>query len=477
MMTRRGFIGSAAAAVSLGAFRTCAAGAGCVGRPNLVLGVVSDIHAPSSANMDAFRKALVWYRERGADGVVLTGDLTTWSEESEFMAVSKVWNSIFPDDRLPDGRKVEKLFVTGNHDVDGWDSPKGRANFRRPVEESGFPYHREEFWKRYFGEPYAAVVRKEVKGYTFVLRNWHSRHSRFREGNPLPDWFAAHGKELPTDRPFFLLQHEPPLGGCNSPWANPSVCDRGEAAKCLSMFPNAVALTGHTHYSLGDDSSVWQGAYTSVNCGSACAWPFTAAGRENGHAGDENEVEMQMIPKDSARQAMILSVYADRLVFERRDLIDGEPLGDDWIIPIGHGAARPYAHGIRRTATPAPRFGPGAKVTVVAKEGEDRAGDRHEQIVVTFPAVNGLLGGARAYDFEVSAEGLCADGRWVSCGSKAVFSPNAFRSPKADVRPVTCVFAKRGFSGKVAARFSVRPRDVWGKAGSSIVSARFGIES
>lgn len=33
---------------------------------------------------------------------------------------AEAWNRVFPDGLSPDGRKIEKLFVTGNHDVAGW---------------------------------------------------------------------------------------------------------------------------------------------------------------------------------------------------------------------------------------------------------------------------------------------------------------------------------------------------------------------
>ena len=52
--------------------------------------------------------------------VVVAGDLSDWGLKSGLKYVAEAWHSVFPDDRAPDGRKVEKLFCTGNHDYDGY---------------------------------------------------------------------------------------------------------------------------------------------------------------------------------------------------------------------------------------------------------------------------------------------------------------------------------------------------------------------
>ena len=40
--------------------------------------------------------------------------------------------------------------------------------------------------------------------------------------------------------------------------------DKGIATKTLSNYPNAIAFSGHSHYSLTDERSIWQGAFTSI---------------------------------------------------------------------------------------------------------------------------------------------------------------------------------------------------------------------
>ena len=124
--TRRGFIGGVAA---IGAV------AGCrvfpladAGRPLLRIGVVSDVHIrlakggetfEDGYGVETFEKALEYYRDMGADAVVIAGDMADSGLVGELKAVAGVWYRVFPDDRAPDGRRVERIFVFGNHDAYG----------------------------------------------------------------------------------------------------------------------------------------------------------------------------------------------------------------------------------------------------------------------------------------------------------------------------------------------------------------------
>ena len=128
---------------------------------------------------------------------------------------------------------------------------------------------------------------KEVNGYTFVLRNWVScvgdegRTLPLARGlpndpNPVPAWFAAHGAELDPSRPFFYCQHEHPRDTCSSPYADDS-CDDGTSTRILSGYHNCIAFSGHSHISLLEERTIWQGAFTSVGCRSTSGWQFTFA--------------------------------------------------------------------------------------------------------------------------------------------------------------------------------------------------------
>ena len=129
-MTRRNFFIGGAAFASLGAFAgnrfiLAAAGFKAGGKPRLKFGVLSDIHIlrigaeekmSGGGNNLTFRHALEWFRSQDVDAVVIAGDMADKGLDENLMAVADAWYSVFPDGKRPDGRPVEKVFVTGNHD-------------------------------------------------------------------------------------------------------------------------------------------------------------------------------------------------------------------------------------------------------------------------------------------------------------------------------------------------------------------------
>ena len=96
--------------------------------PRLAIGIMSDIHIQlvrkdgkdSFNGAERFRKALEWLRDQGVDGVTISGDLADHGLVEELEEVGRIWRSVFPGDKAPDGRHVERLFVYGNHDWEGF---------------------------------------------------------------------------------------------------------------------------------------------------------------------------------------------------------------------------------------------------------------------------------------------------------------------------------------------------------------------
>ena len=85
--------------------------AGSAGTPNLVFGVVTDIHISLSVDKgvkrfegaEMFRRALEYFRSQGVDGVAMCGDMADHGFINELEEVGRIWHEVFPGDRLPDG--------------------------------------------------------------------------------------------------------------------------------------------------------------------------------------------------------------------------------------------------------------------------------------------------------------------------------------------------------------------------------------
>ncbi len=485
-LKRREFLGVAAAFGAAGDARPATPGlARDLGEARLRVGIVSDIHITNRTpgardSHEYFVKALRFFDAEKVDAVLVAGDLFTSGRIRELELVAWAWNQVFPNDTAADGRHVERLFVTGNHDLDDWTYHLAKNETLEQkatrVKDEMFSFHRQETWKRLFGEDYAPYYAKTVKGYTFIMRHWPSRflHEQSAAREALVEW----GPKVARDKVFFYCQHEPVADTVNATWlldGERSTEDQENpplARKALDAYPNCICLTGHSHCSLADERSIWQGTFTAVNCGCLVGWAFSERGRENGHDCDgtpEPVREMPTFDKTTVRHGMLMTVYDNAVRFHRREFVKDGVLGPDWVVPLAT-AERPYAFEPRRAAAKAPRFAADAEVKVarIAK-GRDRAGHEHAQVEVAVPPVTSATGGDRAHDYSVRLEMRIADTVRV-LDEKRVYSPKFMWAEADDCEPVRCRFAESALPKGRLLRFVVTPYSCWLRAGASISS-------
>ena len=474
--TRRAFIGQ-------GAFAFLAAAGmghrafGATGTARLRFGALSDIHIRrGKGSCDIFEKALTYFRDQKVDAVLIAGDLADSGLDSQLRRVGETWRRVFPDDRRPDGEHVEKIFVTGNHDFEGWRYGAARK-FGITKEKDGndiLSLHMAEGWKRAFDEDYAPMYVKTVKGYKFVGVHYDPDGGYHKEG-AIAAFLESHRDELAGSKPFFYTQHFHPQGTCSAPWAWGE--DKGYSTAALSVFPNAVSFTGHSHTPITDDRTLWRGAFTSVGTASL-RFLVLFGGRENssiwGEKGLDLHQQMPALTGRDAQQGQLVTVYDDRIVLERRDFANDLPAAPDWIVPL---PAHASSFAERAKEAPVPEFSAGAEVTVERIKGKNRANEETEQFVVSFPNVKGLAGGAHAFDFQVTVEAEEVDRPkiWVT---KRVYSPHFYWAAEKDDDTVTCVFAcsELPAPNKVPTergrrfRFAVAPANSFGGHGKAIRS-------
>ena len=91
--------------------------------PDMRFGVVSDVHvreATGPFGTEALYKAFTWFRDQGVDGVVIAGDMADYGLVAQLQCVADAWEKAFPGGRGAGGKPVEKLFIYGNHDIEGF---------------------------------------------------------------------------------------------------------------------------------------------------------------------------------------------------------------------------------------------------------------------------------------------------------------------------------------------------------------------
>lgn len=438
-----------------------------VGRPNLRFGVVSDVHIGVSGPLNTaqrLEKALRWFDAQGVDAVMVPGDIAHSGKISELEVFANVWQAVFPDDRGADGRPVVKLFVTGNHDLEAW-WVKG-DNAWRTAHVFNHGDNPACVWERLFHEPWQLVWKREVKGYTFVGAQWPTKNAK----PPIADWFRTHADELRGAKPFFYVQHAHPKGTCGDGKIS---YDDGTATRVLAPFPNAVAITGHSHQTLTDESSIWQGAFTSVNAG--C---LRSGANDRWHAGYDSifpsysakRTLNRMIPLDSLEGGcgLLVDVFDDHLLFQRRSFAHDLPLGDDWCVALPAAAGGAFDPKRQKTESAGPAFAQDAHLAVArcavapaAIAGPALKGKPCVWVKIPHPRT--VRPGSRVYDFEVE---LRVDGK---CVLKRLVLANGFNVPESFADRVSdCLFGVDEIPAGGDVRIAVTPRNAFGVAGRKI---------
>lgn len=477
MLNRRTFLKSVSAAAALPAW-------GGARTPNLVFGILSDMHVTTPETCEHLEKALVYFKAQGVDAVVFAGDMIDDGLESELALVAETWYRVFPGDKGLDGCKVEKLFVYGNHDVQNY-TKAWADEIKIPWEKVqreclSLGTRRKDVFERLFREAWQPLWMKTVKGYRFVGSNYQYRNDRQRRverpGEPsLGDFFDAHRAELVGEKPFFFVQHMHPKGTCSAPWTWGQ--DDGTATRVLEPFPNAVALTGHSHTPLNDERTLWRGSFTSVGT-AALRFLIPFGGRENSEIDGAEDTGEQLLPRlrpYDGKHGLVCRVYDDRITFERRDFMNGLSLGPDWVVPL---PARAESFAQRSLKARPPEFPNGASISVSRGVAKSRKGVETPALFVAFPNVFAADGRARAFDFEVCLEELDVDAVKVR-RTKRVYSAGYYRAEAADEKTVMCPFALADLpppNGPLDPlrgrrwRFSVRPCDSFGKKGAVLTT-------
>ena len=456
-INRRSFFGGLAASVALSGCK-CLLGGG--RKPQLKLGVISDIHITTSSpeSTNKFRTALREFRSLGADAVLVAGDLADWGLKSNLKTVKAVW------DEVMGGTGTVPLMITGNHDFDGWwygDMTLDMHMQGYSEDEALKTLGMKACWEEVFHEPFADVRKRTVKGFDFVSAEWHVDG---KENNDalVAQWLKDHADELKGGRPFFFIRHSPVPNTVSSSAKEPE----NPLYNALQAFPNCVAFNGHTHRTFFDEGSVWQGGFTAISIPSI-EYQAMPRGYENGsdQRRGGSTCAMPRIPTQGEHadaQGYFVSVFADRLEIRRFDFAAGEEV-EPWTLPWPIAADRPFAEGARAKVAPVPEFSSDAQVALRVYNADTRGG--HWTIFWELAFLRAKAESGRVFDYEVRVE-MASDGSVAA--TKRFLSPAFYKVEREEPETVRVYFDGMDVPETGRYRLAVYPRNCFGCAGRPI---------
>lgn len=126
------------------------------------------------------------------------------------------------------------------------------------------------------------------------------------------DWLDSELQKAAADsdgKPIFVMTHNQPL---NTSYGSEDWGDK-YLGEVLSKYPNVIDFSGHVHYSVLDERSIWQGEYTVINTQSL-SYIELEQGKENG-----------TIPPnaDAAPMGYIIDFNEDSFSIHRINFADG----------------------------------------------------------------------------------------------------------------------------------------------------------
>lgn len=419
-MLRRDFL-RGAAAFGLGGWRIFAAPPGWrpEGKPELVFGVVSDTHLRTANNGKYstrywsdkwFVAALRAFHAANVDAVLHCGDMAHCGQVEEMEFHAAAWRKVFPRDLAPDGHKVERLFVTGNHDLEALNYGIGELvrkihpdpeEMKKHVLATDIAAH----WERIWGEPYADVWHRTVKGYHFFGRHYVPGKGIAIEAQTVELVKKIMGRGTRCGKPFFLFSHIRPRRAMN---------------RAMREYPDAVAFFGHWHQSAANWNRIYMWSTgPTIQCPSCAPQGVNALAMKADAFGPK--VPIADSPEMcGSRQCYVVRVYGDALVIARHEVGKGGKLGPDWVMPLGKYDPHPFSQDELRKTIGEPQF---------RKDGELKVENEEKAQKLSIPLADGNPDSrVFAYDVEVVGEDpdkkLCKSVYAAGCSMGIGHEPN-----------------------------------------------------
>lgn len=311
------------------------------------IGIISDTQLPRNNKKTTYRehllKALTQLKEQNVEMIIHAGDVGDSSSSYAYKTYNEVFNSVYTDkNNVP-----EKLYILGNHDM--W----GISNRNSPG-----PKHRK--FKRILGE--TPNSHKVVNGFHFIGASPDQGSTSEGYSEKATAWLEEQieiaVKDTP-DMPVFVVTHQNPADTVygSDDWSDPAL------DPVLRKHSNVVSISGHSHYSLLDERSIYQNAYTALQTQSL-AYIENETGKFDPFKGKIASVP----PKDEDYPfMMIMEVGEDNTKIHRWNITDNKEEKADRLWTIDYPLTKEnfkYTTELRKSANQAPSMANSKEVTL-----------------------------------------------------------------------------------------------------------------
>ncbi len=281
----------------------------------LRVAIISDLQLPNSKEKDthqyeSFKSTLTELKDKGMDALIIDGDFTDVGTRNAWGTYKEIYDEVMKGEKDP-----IKLFVLGNHDY--WLPYFGEC-FEIPS-----PAKMQKRFTKYTGEPMNS--HKVINGYHFIC--WSSLNGTYDKCSTNTDEVRAEldkaVKDDPT-KPIFVITHLNPKDTAygSDDWGNDDI------NTVLKDYPQAISISGHSHYSLIDERSISQKDYTALTTQSL-DYIELEQGKYNGSI--PTDAYGNRIAEDLPA-CLYMTIEKDKVTLERLEANTGKTLKEPWVI-------------------------------------------------------------------------------------------------------------------------------------------------
>ena len=251
-----------------------------------------------------FYKTLKVLKKNNVDLIIIAGDITNDGQTANYISFKKIFNSIYDNEQPP-----MVISIMGNHD---YMDTLFNTNIQR----------QKKFYKFMNSYPFSHYI---INNYNFIF--WSNENLNYGD-SPIENitWIKstlenANKNKKSKGDPIFVISHIPPKNtvyGSEGMWGNQDIYD------IIKDYPEVICISGHSHYSLRNIKSIWQGSFTAINTQSICYVDI-----------DDYYTNIMDVKMDSAKDdsmGLIAYLNQDNVIFDRIQFDTEEILEEKWKI-------------------------------------------------------------------------------------------------------------------------------------------------
>lgn len=281
----------------------------------LRVAIISDLQLPDTRDKnthqyESFESTLTMLKNRGMDALIIGGDFTDCGTKNAWTTFKEIYDRV-----MADSTKPIPMYILGNHDY--W-LPDFVKCFEIPM-----PAKMQDRFTEYTGEP--VYSHKVINGYHFIC--WSSSDGSYDKSYTNKEAVRAElDRAVAEDpeKPVFVITHVNAYDTAygSDEWGNEDIYD------VLKDYPQAVSISGHSHFSLIDERSIWQREFTALTTQSL-DYIELESGKYNG------SVPMDAYGNtlaDKLPGCLYMTIEESRVTLERLEANTGNALKEPWVL-------------------------------------------------------------------------------------------------------------------------------------------------